>query len=455
MRYTKYIAIVFALISTCVVGAEGSRQSTSLKDSDLLGFCFQYQAAQDTVDVETLLEKMEMEAPRYASSMKELWTTPACRAPLKFDTPVPILFNTANNAPKNEKFPKVVHDYFVDDKKDPQTWLKAINTTTSDGLTFLDFMHYNLARGHYDSVKASKDAALRIVRYLCGTGGVYSKFPVSCNRSEDQGNLAALSKLARQGDAVSQRKLGLATQHGTLGLKSDIASAIRWYTQAADQGDREAIEILANIYYRLGSGGTGLEEDGSKAIKWYEKLGDGYSYFVIGAIYARGLAGVRQSWQDAINAWKKSADLGYVDSIREIAEEYVRAGDFRTAIEWYLKYIDNTKTESGSAARANITVGFLYLQNRGGIPRDYSKAATYFRRSLSATELAWGRIFVVSGDIEKYLGLSGDLEGPFNAWISLARQGNADADFVVNDYRSHQAFQEKLRREKNSNQMFR
>ena len=176
MSFTKYIVIVLALMSASVVGAEDSKQSTSLKDSDLFGFCFQYQAAQDTVDVETLLEEMEKEAPRYASSMKELWTTPGCRAPLKTDTLVPILFNTASNAPKNEKFPKVIHDYFVDDKKDPQTWLKAINTTTSDGLTFLDFMHHLFARHHYDSVKASKDAALRIVKYICSTGGVYSKY---------------------------------------------------------------------------------------------------------------------------------------------------------------------------------------------------------------------------------------------------------------------------------------
>lgn len=174
MSFTKYIVIVLALMSASVDGAEESKQRTSLWHSYQDGFCMQYTAAQDTVDVETLLEAME--ASRYASSMKELWTTPGCRAPLKYDTLVPILFNTANNAPKNEKFPKVIHDYFVDEKKDPQTWLKAINTTTSDGLTFLDFMHYNLARGHYDGVKASKDAALRIVKYLCNNGGVYSKY---------------------------------------------------------------------------------------------------------------------------------------------------------------------------------------------------------------------------------------------------------------------------------------
>jgi hypothetical protein len=154
------------------VGAAGSRASS--KESYQWGFCRKFEQAQDTVDVETIFE--DMEASGYASSIKEFWTTPACHAPLKNDTNVPILFNTASNTPKNENFPKVVHDYFVEEKNDPQAWLKAINTKTSDGLTFLDFMQYNLQRGYYDSVKESKDAAQRIVKYLCKNGGVYSKY---------------------------------------------------------------------------------------------------------------------------------------------------------------------------------------------------------------------------------------------------------------------------------------
>ena len=69
----------------------------------------------------------------------------------------------------------MVHEYFVDDKKDTETWLKAINTKTSDGLTFLDFLQYNIKRGFY-SVQKAEDAAIRVVSYICKNGGVYSKY---------------------------------------------------------------------------------------------------------------------------------------------------------------------------------------------------------------------------------------------------------------------------------------
>ena len=139
-------------------------------------FCMQFEAAEDTVDVETIFEKME--ASPYASSLKEFWSTPACHSPRKNDSTVPILFNTATTVFRSEKFPQVVHDYFVNDKKDPQAWLNAINTKTSDGLTFLDFLQFSIDKGNYDS-KPTGEAAKRIVTYLCQNGGVYSKYRTS------------------------------------------------------------------------------------------------------------------------------------------------------------------------------------------------------------------------------------------------------------------------------------
>jgi len=36
-------------------------------------------------------------------------------------------------------------------------------------------MHYNIERGFY-SVKIDRDAALRVVAWLCKNGGVYAKY---------------------------------------------------------------------------------------------------------------------------------------------------------------------------------------------------------------------------------------------------------------------------------------
>lgn len=136
-------------------------------------FCMQYEQAGDTVDIETMFE--DMEASPYAKNLNEFWTTPACHAPMKNDIKVPIIFNTATDVFKSEKFPEAVHDYFLEERKDLKTWLALINTKTSDGLTFLDFLQYNISGGDYRS-KATLDAANRIVKYLCANGGVYSKY---------------------------------------------------------------------------------------------------------------------------------------------------------------------------------------------------------------------------------------------------------------------------------------
>ncbi len=165
-----------ALLATALFAAgEGVAKEAvdPLKRSYQQSYCNRFEMARDTVDVETMFE--DMEASPYKDSIREFWTTPACEAPLKNDTPVPILFNTASNPIKSELFPKTVREYFVVDHHDPETWLKTINTTTSDGYTFLDYLQYNIQRGYY-SYEPDKDAALRVVAYLCKNGGVYAKY---------------------------------------------------------------------------------------------------------------------------------------------------------------------------------------------------------------------------------------------------------------------------------------
>ena len=164
------------LVITKSEGRVPAGDTTSSKDSYQQAFCDKYEMAQDRVDVKQIIK--EMEASPYADSMKDFWITSACHAPKKNDVLVPILFNTATDIVRSETFPKVVHDYFVTKKNDQDTWLKAINTQTNDGYTFLDFIQYNIERNNYGS-KDLMDAAQRIVSYLCQNNGVYSKYKYS------------------------------------------------------------------------------------------------------------------------------------------------------------------------------------------------------------------------------------------------------------------------------------
>ncbi len=169
---------IFCVIALCGLAALAANTAAAAdkiasQESDQFMYCNKFEGAQDTVDVESIIE--EIETSRYAEKFLEFWTTPACRAPTKNDANVPMLFNTATDVIRSEKFPKTVREYLREVRGDATSWPKIINAKSEDGFTFLDFMYYNINGGQY-SMQESKDAAARIVDYLCKNGGVYSKY---------------------------------------------------------------------------------------------------------------------------------------------------------------------------------------------------------------------------------------------------------------------------------------
>jgi len=173
----SHLLPLLLLLASLAPYAENSYAESSgkvgSKESYQRTFCDKFEMAQDTVDVETIFE--DMDASPYASHWLEFWTTPACTANNKLDSKVPMIFNTANDPVFNEQFPQAVRDYLLEVMNDKTSWSQIINTKSSDGLTFLDYMHYNISIGNY-LLPQTKDAASRIVRYLCQHGGVYSKY---------------------------------------------------------------------------------------------------------------------------------------------------------------------------------------------------------------------------------------------------------------------------------------
>jgi hypothetical protein len=162
------------VIAKAAVGrapAEETRLDSKESFQDV--YCHRYQMAQDTVDVEALLEKAN-EGPR-KESFVEFWTSHSCRAPSKNDMNVPVIYNTVNNPVKNEIFPKTIHDFLIEERNDPDTWMKMINTPTDQGFTFLDFIKYNEDRNNY-KLKETQEASNRIMLYVCKNGGNYSKY---------------------------------------------------------------------------------------------------------------------------------------------------------------------------------------------------------------------------------------------------------------------------------------
>jgi hypothetical protein len=170
------VGVTFTYVGSSYAGTE---EKVDSKESYQEQFCNLFEMAEDVFDVETIFEKID--ASPYADSMVEFWTAPVCRPAVRLQSRVPMIFNTAIHAYQAEKFPKGVREYLLEVKKDTTTWLKIINSKSTDGFTFLDYMQYNISIGNYPT-KETNDAAHRIVQYLCQHGGVYSiyKDTVKC-----------------------------------------------------------------------------------------------------------------------------------------------------------------------------------------------------------------------------------------------------------------------------------
>jgi TPR repeat protein len=129
-----------------------------------------------------------------------------------------------------------------------------------------------------------------------------------------------LTKAAGQGDTVSKRMLADMYEKGD-GVKRDFTNAIRLFTEAANQGDKQAAQELTAAEAYLGSlyltGAEGFEKDAKKAFDWTEKASQGspdgsvlVALTTLGHMYCTG-HGVEKNIHKCVDAYTKAATHGY------------------------------------------------------------------------------------------------------------------------------------------------
>ncbi len=117
-----------------------------------------------------------------------------------------------------------------------------------------------------------------------------------------------LKHYASQGDAPSQRKLGLLYDNGH-GVEQNYSEALEWYKKAAASGDALAHNNIGVMYFA----GFGVPRSLAEAMKWFlaaADLGSPGAADNLGEMYARGL-GVPQDDAEALKWFRKAADLGH------------------------------------------------------------------------------------------------------------------------------------------------
>ena len=181
---------------------------------------------------------------------------------------------------------------------------------------------------------------------------------------QDPDAITELRRLAEQGDADAQYRLGV--MYGTgWDVVKDAAEAVRWLRLAAEQGHTNA-QSLVGLMYR---DGEGVARDYTEAVRWFHlaaEQGDATAQFNLGLMYYYGEVVVKDA-AEAVRWLRLAAEQGNAEAQYFLGLLYAEGRgvikDAAEAAEWYRLASD----QGHAAAQANL--GLMY-RNGDGVLKD-------------------------------------------------------------------------------------
>jgi TPR repeat protein len=139
------------------------------------------------------------------------------------------------------------------------------------------------------------------------------------------------------------------------GVPQDYATAVRWYRQAAEQGDADAQNNLAAMYEQ----GLGVEQDLGEAARWYRLAadqGDARAQHSLGGFYLAGRGVARDPAKAAM--WiRRSAEQGHVKAINDLALlRWQGTGTARDPFDAYVWWRIASERGDEEATRWSLTI---------------------------------------------------------------------------------------------------
>jgi TPR repeat protein len=136
------------------------------------------------------------------------------------------------------------------------------------------------------------------------------------------------------------------------------------------------------------------------------KSNDERAIFELAHRYEIGL-NVNQNLNESNRLYLKSAELGYGEAQFRMGEYYMQRGEYKNAMQWFLK-ASNSQTPSNASAANRI--GEIY-SNGLGVSKDLSKAKEWYLKSVEIGGIngGWG-LLNLGGLYENGLGVQTNLE---------------------------------------------
>lgn len=176
---------------------------------------------------------------------------------------------------------------------------------------------------------------------------------------------------AEEGDSDAGLTLGYMYLYGKNGVEQDAQKAFQYYSLAATQGDKIAINNLGSLYFS----GIGTEKDVLKAVQMFEKaakLGNNEAAVNLGFIYL-STPSINNVRSNIINLFQQAADGGNITAQYMLGYAYhlgylVEKDDKRS-----FELLRNAAAEFDEA---QYELAQRYI-NAEGTPRNYSNAVKY------------------------------------------------------------------------------
>lgn len=245
-------------------------------------------------------------------------------------------------------------------------------------------------------------------------------------------SIAILKGKATEGNIAAQIQLAEWYFAGAHGLPADTARALKYWAQAADKGDAEAIGRMADCYRH----GWATDRDSITATKLYEaalKKGNDslwnrldqeareqnslFCALLLSECCQKGY-GTKRTSKQSIDYQKIAASQGHIESQFEVGLYNLNFGDRTEALHWFERAAE---TEHPGALYYS---GLLYFRGQG-TDVDKQKGIDYYQRAVALDfPMAYyqlGRI-LIEGD-----GMEANPEQGFILLQKAAYQKNAQA----------------------------
>lgn len=214
-------------------------------------------------------------------------------------------------------------------------------------------------------------------------------------------------------------------------------TAVDWFVQSADRGDREAAVWLARLIRDNHLDGWVEEDHGrdrAQPIYWFRRaaeLGQPEAERWLAISHGCGSDGLVQDATQAFGWYLKAAEHGEADAMFEVAKAFLleeRGRDEEQARAWF------KKAANAGVAEAHAFLGWMHLAGKGGLQKDDKTAFAHYSAASIAGDT--NGMVGVATILELGAGVERDITRAIRLYVEAAFRGHPEGHKAIERLRS-------------------